>query len=210
LDVYKTEEEQVEAIKKWWNENGKSIIVGIVVGITAIFGWRGYEARTATQAKAASILYEQLILASRKGDKENMREISDDIIRDFGSSTYAIFSKLMLAKLESESSNFESAEEHLKSILNDSTRDEFKHIARLRLVRVLMANNKLEDAIKLITSVNTGQFFTHYEELRGDILVKQGNKKEAAQAYQNALSNTLNSEESESMLQMKLDDLGRI
>ena len=210
MDVYKTEEEQVEAIKKWWNENGKSIIVGIVVGITAIFGWRGYEARTATEAKAASILYEQLILASRKGDKENMREISDDIIRDFGSSTYAIFSKLMLAKLESESSNFESAEAHLKSILNDSTRDEFKHIARLRLVRVLMANNKLEDAIKLITSVNTGQFFTHYEELRGDILVKQGNKKEAAQAYQNALSNTLNSEESESMLQMKLDDLGRI
>ena len=210
MDVYKTEAEQVEAIKKWWNENGKSIIVGIVVGITAIFGWRGYEARTATEAKAASILYEQLILASRKGDKENMREISDDIIRDFGSSTYAIFSKLMLAKLESESSNFESAEEHLKSILNDSTRDEFKHIARLRLVRVLMANNKLEDAINLVTSVNTGQFFTHYEELRGDILVKQGNKKEAAQAYQNALSNTLNSEESESMLQMKLDDLGRI
>ena len=41
-------------------------------------------------------------------------------------------------------------------------------------------------------------------------LDKQGNKKEAAQAYQNALSNTLNSEESESMLQMKLDDLGRI
>ena len=41
MDVYKTEEEQVEAIKKWWNENGKSIIVGIVVGITAIFGWRG-------------------------------------------------------------------------------------------------------------------------------------------------------------------------
>ena len=80
MDVYKTEEEQVEAIKKWWNENGKSIIVGIVVGITAIFGWRGYEARTATEAKAASILYEQLILASRKGDKENMREISDDIM----------------------------------------------------------------------------------------------------------------------------------
>ena len=210
MDVYKTEEEQVEAIKKWWNENGKSIIIGIVVGITAIFGWRGYEARTATQAKAASILYEQLLLASRKDNKENMREISDDIIRDFGSSTYAIFSKLMLAKLESESNNFESAEEHLKSILDDNPRDEFKHIARLRLVRVLMANNKLEDAIKLVTSVNTGQFFPHYEELRGDILVKQGNKKEAAQAYQNALSNSVSTEEGESMLQMKLDDLGRI
>ena len=166
MDVYKTEEEQVEAIKKWGNENGKSIIVGIVVGITAIFGWRGYEARTATEAKAASILYEQLILASRKGDKENMREISDDIIRDFGSSTYAIFSKLMLAKLESESSNFESAEEHLKSILNDSPRDEFKHITRLRLIRVLIANNKLDSAEKVLSKIEPNQFKAHYEELR--------------------------------------------
>jgi len=31
LDVYSTEEEQVEAIKKWWNENGKSIIAGIII-----------------------------------------------------------------------------------------------------------------------------------------------------------------------------------
>ena len=31
MDVYKTEEEQVEAIKKWWQENGKSIIAGVVI-----------------------------------------------------------------------------------------------------------------------------------------------------------------------------------
>ena len=66
MDVYKTEEEQVEAIKKWWSENGKSIIAGIIIGIAAIFGWRGYENHTAMQAKAASMLYEQLLVASRK------------------------------------------------------------------------------------------------------------------------------------------------
>ena len=43
MDVYKTEEEQVEAIKKWWQENGMSIIAGVVIGITAIFGWRAYD-----------------------------------------------------------------------------------------------------------------------------------------------------------------------
>ena len=53
MDVYNTEEEQVEAIKKWWNENGKSIITGIIIGVIAIFGWRSYENHTAMQAKAA-------------------------------------------------------------------------------------------------------------------------------------------------------------
>ena len=49
MDVYKTEEEQVEAIKKWWQENGKSIIAGVVIGITAIFGWRAYDSHMAVQ-----------------------------------------------------------------------------------------------------------------------------------------------------------------
>ena len=208
MDVYKTEEEQVEAIKKWWSENGTSLIIGVVIGISAIFGWRAYETHNATQAQAASILYEQLLLASRENDTENMRALSDDIIRNYNSSTYAIFSKLMLAKLESESNNFENAEKHLQSILDNKNND-FEHVVTMRLVRVLIANNKLDKAKKLITGVEPGQFKSHYEELRGDILVKQGNFKEAARAYQNALINSLNTEDSQSILQMKLDDLGR-
>ena len=208
MDVYKTEEEQVEAIKKWWSENGKSLIIGVVIGVTAIFGWRAYETHNATQAQAASILYEQLLLASRENDTENMRALSDDIIRNYNSSTYAIFSKLMLAKLESESNNLENAEKHLQSILDNKNND-FEHVVTMRLVRVLIANNKLDKAKKLITGVKPGQFKSHYEELRGDILVKQGNFKEAARAYQNALINSLNTEDSQSILQMKLDDLGR-
>ena len=208
MDVYKTEEEQVEAIKKWWSENGKSLIIGVVIGVTAIFGWRAYETHNATQAQAASILYEQLLLASRENDTENMRALSDDIIRNYNSSTYAIFSKLMLAKLESESNNFENAEKHLQSILDNKNND-FEHVVTMRLVRVLIANNKLDKAKKLITGVEPGQFKSHYEELRGDILVKQGNIEEAARAYQNALIDSLNTEDSQSILQMKLDDLGR-
>ena len=208
MDVYKTEEEQVEAIKKWWSENGKSLIIGVVIGVTAIFGWRAYETHNATQAQAASILYEQLLLASRENDTENMRALSDDIIRNYNSSTYAIFSKLMLAKLESESNNFENAEKHLQSILDNKNND-FEHVVTMRLVRVLIANNKLDKAKKLITGVEPGQFKSHYEELRGDILVKQGNFEEAARAYQNALIDSLNTEDSQSILQMKLDDLGR-
>ena len=83
MDVYNTEEEQVEAIKKWWNENGKSIIAGIIIGVIAIFGWRSYENHTAMQAKAASILYEQLLVASRKNDTNNIRSIANNIIVGF-------------------------------------------------------------------------------------------------------------------------------
>ena len=210
MDVYKTEEEQAEAIKKWWHENGKSIVAGIIIGVTAIFGWRAYINHNAIKAKEASILYEQLLVASRKNEADNIRTLADNIITDYKSSTYAIFSKLMLAKIESELGNLENAEKHLNSILNDNLRDEFKHIARLRLIRILIANNKLDSAEKILSKIESNQFITHYEELRGDIFAKQGRIKEASQAYENALTKSEKTEEAKLILQMKLDDLGKI
>lgn len=210
MDVYNTEEEQVEAIKKWWSENGKSIIAGIVIGIMAIFGWRGYESHTSTQEKEASILYEQLLIASRKEETDSMRSIANSIISDYKPSIYAIFAKLMLAKTESELGNFENAETHLYSILDNNLRDEFKHIARLRLIRVLIANNKLQSADDLLKNTELNQFIAQYKELQGDLYAKQGKIKEAEQAYQNALINFVGTEETQSILQMKLDDLGKI
>jgi len=40
VDEFSTEDEQVEAIKKWWKENGTSLIVGVVLGLSVLFGWR--------------------------------------------------------------------------------------------------------------------------------------------------------------------------
>ncbi len=143
MDVYNTEEEQVEAIKKWWNENGKSIITGIIIGVIAIFGWRSYENYTAMQAKAASILYEQLLVASRKNDTNNIRSIANNIIADYKSSTYAIFSKLMLAKLESESGDLENAEVYLYSILDNVSREAISISYTLKIPDSSLLTSKL-------------------------------------------------------------------
>ena len=145
-----------------------------------------------------------------KNDTDNIRTLANSIITNYESSTYSVFSKLMLAKIESESGNLENAEIHLNSILDNNLRDEFKHIARLRLIRVLIANNKLESAEKILSKIKSNKFFSHYEELRGDILVKKDRIKEAEQAYKNALTASEKTEEAQLILQMKLDDLGKI
>ena len=36
-----TEEQQIDAIKEWWNKNGNAVIVGAVLGIGALVGWKG-------------------------------------------------------------------------------------------------------------------------------------------------------------------------
>lgn len=211
MDGYKTEEEQVEAIKKWWSENGTSIALGIAIGIGAIFGWRAYDNHTILQAEAASTLYEQMLEASRDNDSENTRIYADRIIEDHKSSTYATFATLMLAKLAAESNDLTNAETHLRWVLANNSQTEIEHIARLRLVRVLIGSNQLDTAIDTLNANEPGKFINLYEELRGDILTKQGKNEEARQAYEKALANTTAANEAtQSTLQMKLDELGRI
>ena len=43
MDTYRTEEEQVEAIRHWWDENGRSIIISIVLALAAGFGWQAWK-----------------------------------------------------------------------------------------------------------------------------------------------------------------------
>lgn len=207
MSEHRTDEEQAEALKKWWNENGKFIVAGIVIGIGAIFGWRGYNAYLAEEALKASELYEQMLVASQNNDNENITVYANRIRDDYKWTTYATFATLMLAKQAAEAGELEEAESHLRSILSNSPREEFEHIVRLRLARVLIAADKLSDAENILNIDNTGDFSANYEELRGDILVKQNKINEARQAYEKALANSTS--ENNPVLQMKLDDLGR-
>lgn len=210
MDGYTTEEQQAEAVKKWWRENGKSIIAGVVIGITAIFGLRSYDGYTAQQAEAASIVYEQMLIASRNDDIENVAIYANRVINDYQSSSYATFATMMLAKLAAESGDYDLAETHLRWVLENNSETGFNHIARLRLARVLIAGDKLDIATRTLSVSKPGGFLARYEELRGDIFVKQGKTEKARQAYQKALANSSASAGGKSLLQMKLDDLGRI
>lgn len=209
MDPYRTEEEQVEALKKWWQENGKSITAGVVIGLVSIFGWRGYSQHVDVQNQIASTLYEQMIGAARNEDLEDSRNYAERIIAEHDSTTYAIFARLMLAKLAAQDNKLDEAEIHLRWVLENNDQAELEHVTKLRLARVYIAADKLDQAGKLLNTSNTGKFIARYDELRGDLLVKQGKPDEARVAYENALANTVATEEAQSILEMKLDDLGR-
>ena len=61
MEIHATEEQQLEDLKKWWKENGRSITVGLVLGIGGVVGWTSWRAYDNAQAEKASIVYEQLV-----------------------------------------------------------------------------------------------------------------------------------------------------
>ncbi|AGH45899.1 TPR-like domain-containing protein [Paraglaciecola psychrophila 170] len=42
MEQYETEEQQVEAIKRFWKENGLSLVIGALLGLGGLLGWRYY------------------------------------------------------------------------------------------------------------------------------------------------------------------------
>ena len=63
MEQYRTEEEQVEALGRWWKENGRSMVVAVVVALGGVFGWQAWQANELRQQEQASDLYQVLLQA---------------------------------------------------------------------------------------------------------------------------------------------------
>ena len=206
MDVTRTEEEQIEALKKWWSDNGWALVGGVVIGLGAIFGWRGWQNHQALQAEAASDIYVDLVVEMREQRFEPARKFAEQLIQDYDSTSYALFATLMLAKIETEAGNTEAAIKHLQTVMNETGEDALKQIARVRLARLLLDNGKPDEALALLEAGKPGKFSVAYQELKGDIYIRLGRKDDAHAAYQTALAAVKTNIKEGSLLQLKFDN----
>jgi len=205
VEMYDTEEEQVEALKRWWQENGTSAIVGLVVGIVVIVGWNYWQDHKKAQAAEASAAYSQLLKALDDDKKDNINKLTGHIQEQFKGSEYATYSGLMQAKLKTEQGDFDGAKQILKAIAAESNKH-LSNIAKIRLVRLMLATGEYEQGLQVINGVDAkaaASYSANYDELVGDLYVALDRLDEARTSYQNALRNG----QSSPLLPFKIDDL---
>lgn len=207
MDVYRTEEEQVEALKKWWDENARSIIAGIVIALAVVFGWRTWQEHRATQAEAASFAYQQLLVQLDGGEAAAVSEQGKQLIAAHPNSVYAVLAALALAQQAVDQNDAEGAAAQLRWAMANSKQPELQHMARVRLARVLIDQGKAEEALALLDNMAASAYQALYEETKGDAHVALGQRAAARQAYERALSGYAESPPKQQLLRMKLDDL---
>lgn len=208
MDAYTTENEQVEAIKTWLKENGKSALFGVVLGLAAIFGWRSWQQHIISQSEAAAGIYQQALVAVSQDKPQEGKNKAMEIINNYADTGYAVFAHLILASTAAEANDYNAAEQHLSNALEQTGNESLKHEISLRLVRAHIANNKLDQALGLVNTSQPGAYAASYNELKGDILALQGKYAEARLAYQQAITESQSSAVDLSMLNIKLDSLG--
>jgi predicted negative regulator of RcsB-dependent stress response len=210
----RTEEEQVEAIKNWWNENGKSLIITIVVVLGGYFGWNGYQDNLRTEGEAASSIYQQLVNKSTKplaeqtdADKAEMEAVAAQLKTEFPGTLYAQFSALYLAKFAIESNNFEGAAVELQALVDAGDKSPVTYLAQVRLARVFIQLEKLDEALALVSVIPEPSFAVQYEETKGDVLFAKGDLAAALMSYQTARTSATALGINTQVLSRKIDDL---
>lgn len=189
INEYETEDQQVEALKKWWKENGTSLIVGLFVGVSALFGYRYYVEQNNAHAVHASDLYMQVMLsaASRTTDDKTV-DFQNELINKYSDTPYASLSALALAKIEYEKDDADGAAAQLELALKHANDDVIKQIASLRLASIYLEQKKYDEAMSLLDKEHDAAFDAQYEELKGDLFSARGEIAEARVAYDKAIS----------------------
>lgn len=191
MDVHASEKEQVEALKKWWKENGSSVITGVLLGLSVLLGgkaWFGYQE---TQALNASNIYTQMMAASNGGDPELVSTHANELITNYSGSGYAPLAALLLAKLAVQDGELAAAQAQLQWALDNATIEAVRHTARMRLLRVMISRGQYMESEQLLDSIlDAGAYSYLYAELEGDLAMAQGKAARASSAYKRALADS--------------------
>ena len=203
--AYSIEEEQeINQLKDWWKENGKTIIVAFILGVGGMFGWRYWQAHQAEQIAQASAQYDALIYSAEQDEQAKKANI-EQFVQANSKTAYAVFTLLDEAKKATEKQDFAAAEANLNQALTQSQDEVLTSIVALRLSAVQFQLGQLDNALTTLNQVKGESFNARKAILTGDIQVAKGDKVAAKNSFEQAQQS--GSQLEQQMAKMKLNNL---
>jgi predicted negative regulator of RcsB-dependent stress response len=203
-----SEQEELEALQKWWKENGRAVVVGLVLGLGGVVGWTTWQSRIEATAERASVVYQSMVEMAAADDHIEALLRADQIIQEHPDSEYAALAGLLGAKSAFAAGRADDANRLLGWVIENAGRPELRDVARIRSAQLLLDEGKRDAGLEMLARVDTPALAATVEELRGDILVDNQENDAAVKAYQAALTSDSITSGTRARVQMKLDDLG--
>lgn len=204
MNLTSTEEQQVEALKDWWSENGKAIIFGVVIGLGGLFAWRYYQDSVSQAQEKASESYNQIVTALASKGVESQSQVQSFI--DSNKETeYAVLAAMQLAKVQVEAGQLDEALAQLEWAKANTGDEVLKPLLAYRAARIKAEQGDFDAALSDLAAIKNESWAGRIAELRGDIALRKGDKEAAYVAYTEAQQD----KDASQVLQLKLDDLAK-
>lgn len=212
------EEETIEALKKWWDENGKQLVLIVIAVLTGYTSWMFWQNNQSSAVESASDIYEEILVlaATEPGalvteeERAEIIDLSSRLIADHSGSIYAQYGALFAAQQHVSDNDLDAAENSLQWIIDNPRDGLFTDddeglmlTAALRLGRIVLAKGEADRALGIVNNLDPKAFEGGFAELRGDIYVEMDRFLDARDSYVAAQQAGSNSDS----LRMKLDEL---
>lgn len=208
MEFNTTDQQDVEKLKKWWHENGRSLVAGLALGIAGIVGWQYWQNYETQRSEVASMEFELLMAALEAGRTQEVESRAEQLQLNLASTPYAALGSLAVARSKLDAGDHVGAEANLQWVMDNARNPAISDLALLRLVRVRLDSGNAVGAKALIPATIPAGFESSFAELEGDIAVAEGESQKASDAYVRALAAMEPKDIRRSMVQMKHDDLG--
>ena len=202
------EQEQVDALKHWWKDNGKSVILAVVLVLAVFAATKGWQSYKEKQASDAASMFAELSKPVNSNDSKRINEMAAAVMDKYGSGAYAPRAALLAAQANIQAKDNVHAKSQLQWVIDHSGEAALKDVARLKLASLLLDEKNYADALTLLNATHPDSFNGLYADLKGDVLNAQGKTDEARAAYQQSLNKIDSKSPYYSLIQMKLDALG--
>lgn len=205
IEGYETEEQQVEAIKKWWKANGNTLIIAAVVGLAGLWGWRFYNESVISKQEAVSQAYSDMLVKFEAQDEGQRLEIVRTFAADNTDNSYGVLASLLFAKEAIAEKNYELAKTQLMQLQSQNRYQPLAALINLRLARVQSELGEYDAALTTLALIDEKQFLAKAYQVKGSIYLKQGEVEKARSAFQDAINASQG--RVDAVLQLQFDDL---
>jgi len=198
------DQDRAEAVKKWLSKYAGTIIVGIILGLAAMYGIQYWQTNQKQDHEEASMAFQQLIAMPSDQDSKAYIAQAKGIVGNYPKTPYASLSSFLLAKYYVDYRQYDNAISQLQWVLDNGSDKQFKQIAAIRASRIYMFLKQYDKANTVLDKLYTPSFNVMVDEQRGDIALAQGNVAKARDLYAKALEDNPDSSVLQPLLTTKL------
>lgn len=207
MTEYLTEEEQIKQLKNWVKEYGFTVLFGIGIALIIMAGWNYWQNYHNRMLEHASVAYDEMLMQRAQNNSTGALKQAKKLIDQYPKTPYADMAALMLARNAVLKKDYAEAHKQLDWVVTHSGTDPIRTVARIRIARIFIAEKKPDAALAILAKNVDKEFLGLIDEVRGDAYLAKQDLAAARKAYQLALTEIPNAEETRPILQMKLDNL---
>jgi predicted negative regulator of RcsB-dependent stress response len=202
------EQEQLDALRAFWRRWGTAIMLGLLLIAVGVLGVRAWGMWHERQARAATVVFEQLQQAVRDKKRDRVQASSQILIQKYPRTIYASMGAMLAAHAALQAGDAKAAKAPLEWAAKSSKDAEYLWLARLQLAGVLLDEGAYAEGLKWLSGSVPQAWGASFADRQGDLWMAQGQRDAARKAYREALDHLKTGGALRDAVQLKLDALG--